>query len=196
MRNLVKLPICFMFLIVLVSCTTDSSSDQIYSVGNPVGVNNDGNAGNVYFGFLDGGGSSDNYIDMPIESSSTDLMIGRWKITKLGIDEKNDGNVKYYNYQDFQHIDCGLSFLQFNNNGVVFENVYYKGDYGGCTFFSEMDTYELLENGMIKNYVYNNIYLVNVTQSELILKYDWNFENSLWGPIQVYYFYERIVAPI
>ena len=210
MKILFKLPISMLYLLVLVSCTTDSSSKlqaplyikpQAPVGSNPqvpedyndnTGGNNDGNATSAYFGFLDGAGSSNTYIDMPIESSPTNLIVGRWKIIKLGIDENNDGNIKYYNYQDFENKECGLSFLQFNNE-VVFENSYYK-DNGTCTLYSEIDNWELIEANRIKIYAYDNIYVVKVTQSELILKYDWNFANSLYGPTQVYYYYERIQA--
>lgn len=194
MKNLMR---SLLFLIVLVSCSTDSPNQPekpVFSGDNPGGLN-DGNTINVYFGFLDGDGSSNTYIDMPIDSSPTNLLIGRWKIIKLGIDENNDGNIRYYNYQEFEHKDCGLSFLQFNNNGVVFENSYYK-DNNICTLYSEIDDWELTEENRLKIYVYNNIYLLNVTQSELILKYDWDFENSLWGPLQLYYYYERIQEPM
>ncbi len=91
-------------------------------------------------------------------------------------------------------MDCGPSFLQFNNNGVVFENSYYKND-GTCTLYSEIDDWELIETNRFKIYVYDNIYLINVTESELILKYDWRFENSLYAPVQVYYYYERFQDP-
>jgi hypothetical protein len=197
MKKLIKLPIYILYLIILVSCTTDSPSELKAPViyGGSTGGNGDtgGNyATNPFFGFLDGEGSSNTYIDMPIESSSTNLIVGRWKITKQGIDENNNGNIKYYNYLDYKHNECGLSFLQFNNNGVVFENSFYN-DNGTCILYSEIDNWELLENNRIKIYVYDNIYLVKVTQSEIILKYDWNFENSLYGPSQVYYHYERIV---
>jgi hypothetical protein len=206
MKNLINLPISMLYLLVLVSCSTDSPSELQAPVnGKPqtpedfndnTGEDNDGDATSEYFfGFLDGDGSSNTYIDMPVESSPTNLIVGRWKIIKLGIDENNDGNIKYYNYQDFEHMDCGPSFLQFNNNGVVFENSYYKNN-NACTLYSEIDNWELIEANRIKIYVYDNIYLVNVTQSELILKYDWNFANSLYGPMQVYYYYERIQAPI
>ncbi|MFE3869224.1 hypothetical protein ACFX5E_14250 [Flavobacterium sp. LS2P90] len=187
-----------MYLIVLVSCTTDSPSElqaPVISGGNTGGSGNTGGnyATNPFFGFLDGDGSSSTYIIMPIESSSTNLIISRWKIIKEGVDENNDGNIKYYNYLDYKHNEYGLSFLQFNNNGVVFENAYYN-DNGTCILYSERVNWELLENNRIKIYVYNNIYLVKVTQSELILKYEWNFANSLYGPAQVYYHYERIVV--
>lgn len=199
MKNLFNFPISILFLIVLVSCTSDSSNEfetPVKSGGNPGGfivdddTTNNGNSTNVFFGFLDGDGSSNTYIDMPIESSTTNLFVGRWKILKVGIDENNDGNIKYYKYQDFHHKDCGLSFLQFNN-GVVFENTYYKND-GTCTLYSEIDNWELIENNRFKIYVYDNIYLINVTESELILKYNWSFINSLYAPMQVYYYYERI----
>ena len=199
MKNLFKLPVFMLYIIVSISCTTDSSSEPqgpVFSGGNP-GVIDSRDFLRIYFGFLDGEGSSNTYIDMPIESSSTNLVVGRWKITKLGIDHNNDGYIEYYNYQDFNHKDCGLSFLQFNNNGVVFENIFYKDyDDGSCILYSETADWELVEADRFKIYVYNNIYLVNVTQSELILKYDWNFENSLYGPAQVYYYYERIQASV
>tara|TARA_R110002051_G_scaffold318360_1_gene400644 strand:- start:131 stop:724 length:594 start_codon:yes stop_codon:yes gene_type:complete len=197
MKNMVKLPLSILFLIVVVSCTTDSPNETqvpVFSGGNP-GEKNDDYSKGVYFGFLDGDGSSDTYIDMPIESSSTNLIVGRWKISKIGIDEINDGNIRYFDFQDFEHKDCGLSFLQFNNNGVVFENSYYN-DNGTCTLYSEIDDWQLIEANKFKIYVYDNIYLINVTQSELILKYDWNFENSLYGPMQVYYYFERMQESI
>lgn len=157
--------------------------------------NNTDNSTNLYFGFLDGESSSTGtYIDMPIESSATNLLIGRWRITKLGADEYNDGNIKFYYYENFNHKDCRLSFLQWNTNGVVFENSYYKEN-GVCNLYSEIDVWELIEPNRFKIWVYDNIYLIKVTQSELILKYDWRFENSLYGPLQVYYYYERIQAP-
>lgn len=199
MKNAIKLPIYVLYLIVLVSCTTDSPSELQIPANNIDNIGGSGNTGgnnyltNPFFGFLDGDGSSNTYIDMPVESSPTNLIVGRWKFIKVGVDENNDGNIKYYNYLDYKHNECGLSFLQFNNDGIVFENSYYN-DNGTCTLYSEIDNWELLENNRIKIYVYNNIYLVKVTQSEIILKYDWNFENSLYGPTQVYYHYERILA--
>lgn len=147
---------------------------------------------NIYFGFLDGDGSSETYIDMPIESSTENLIVGRWKIVKLGVDENNDGKIQFYNYKDFEHEVCGESFLQFNNDGVVFENSYYKQN-SICTLFVEIDTWEFIEENRLKIYVYDIIYLIEVTQSQLVLKYDWRFENSLWAPLQVYYYFERIV---
>lgn len=197
MKKLFKLPISMLYLVVLVSCTTDSPSEpQGVPPGKPqppedfndnTGGNNNGYA-NPSSGFLDGDSSSNTYIDMPIESSPTNLFIGRWKKTKFGIDENNDGNIKYYNYQDFEHKDCPISFLQFNNDGVVFENnSYYKNN--ACTINSEIDNWELIEANRFKIYVYDFIFLVKVTQSELILKYDWSY--SAWGPMQTYY-YERI----
>jgi hypothetical protein len=183
----------------LVSCTTDSPSELQIPANNIDNIGGSGNTGgnnyliNPFFGFLDGDGSSNTYIDMPVKSSLTNLIVGRWKFIKVGVDENNDGNIKYYNYLDYKHNECGLSFLQFNNDGIVFENSYYNGN-GTCTLYSEIDNWELLENNRIKIYVYNNIYLVKVTQSEIILKYDWNFENSLYGPTQVYYHYERILV--
>lgn len=155
-------------------------------------MKNDGSTLNVYFGFLDGDVDSDTYIDMPIESSPSNLVIGRWRIVKLGIDANNDGTIKYHNYQDFEHKSCGFSFLQFNDDGVVFENSYYKND-GTCTLFSEMAKWELIEENRFKIYVYDIIYLIKVTPTELVLKYDWDFENSLYGPTQVFYYYERVL---
>lgn len=211
MKNLLKLPIFVLYLLVLVACSADPSTPfqgPVDNGGNPGGDNTGGgnnggdNTGgvpignptsaNVYFGFLDGDGSSTTYIDMPAESYPANLLIGRWKITKLGIDENHDGTIHYYNYADFKHDDCGLSFLQFNTNGVVFENSYYKTDGGICTLYSEMDEWELLQGGRLKIYVYDNIYIIKVSDSHLILKYDWDFENSLYGPAQVYYYYDRI----
>ncbi len=209
MKNLFKLPISMMYLLVLVSCSSDPPNESQVVTPRPnlpedvdenTGGNNNGSGGNnapysnPYFGMLDGDGSSDIYIDMPIESSPTHLFIGRWGITKLGIDENNDGNIKQYNYQDYGHKDCGLSFLQFNNDGVVFENSYYKNN-GVCTLYTEIDTWELIEPNRFKIYVYDIIYLIEVTQTELILKYNWSFENLLWAPMQVYYYYERILPP-
>ena len=199
MKNLFQFPMLLMYLMVLVSCTTDFPDEVRAPVftGDDSGGNDyvdttqvDDEPG-VYFGFLDGSGSSSTYMDTPIESSASNLMVGRWYITKLGIDENNDGNIKYYEYDDFDHEECGVSFLQFNSDGVVFENSYYKEN-GTCTLFSEIDEYEFIEEHRLKIYVYDNIYVVNVTESELILKYDWNFENSLWGPTQVYYYYIRV----
>ncbi|GAA4324718.1 hypothetical protein GCM10023115_41590 [Pontixanthobacter gangjinensis] len=172
----------------------------MFSGGNPGGVIDDDETTkndsllNIFFGLLDGDGSSDIYIDMPIESSPTNLFVGRWNIIKVGIDEYNDGRIKYFNYQDFDHKDCGSSFLQFNN-GVVFENSYYKNN-GTCTLYSEIDDWELIENNRFKIFVYDNIYLIKVTEAELILKYDWRFENSLYAPLQVYYYYERFRDPV
>ncbi|MBC8769314.1 lipocalin family protein [Arenibacter sp. BSSL-BM3] len=194
MKKLVELPLSILFLIVMVSCTKDSPNSPklpVFSGGNP-GEKNDNYATGLYFGFLDGDGSSNTYIDMPIESSSSNLLVGRWIITKLGIDENNDGNIRYFEFQDFDHKDCGLSFLQFNNNGVVYENSYYN-DNVTCTLYSEIDEWELNEANKLNIYVYDNIYLIDVSQSELILKYDWRFENSLYGPMQVYYYFERIL---
>ena len=209
MKTLFKLPISMLFLLVLVSCSSDSPNEPQVVTPRPnipkdvdenTGGNNNGSGGNndpysnPYFGMLDGDGSSDTYIDMPIESSSTHLFVGRWGITKVGIDENNDGNIRHFNYQDYNHKDCGLSFLQFNNDGVVFENSYYKNN-GVCTLYAEIDTWELIEPNRFKIYVYDIIYLVEVTETQLILKYDWAFENSLWAPMQVYYYYERILPP-
>ncbi|GGD46954.1 hypothetical protein GCM10011361_12250 [Muriicola marianensis] len=143
-----------------------------------------------YFGFLDGEGSSNTYMEMPVESSSANLLIGKWQITKLGIDEANDGNIVYYRYEDYDHKDCGESFLQFNSDGVVFENSYYNNT-EDCILYSEIDTYEFIDSDRLKIYVYDNIFLVNLSATELILKYDWAFPNSLWGPTQVYYHYKR-----
>lgn len=192
MKHLIELPISILCFIVLVSCTTDDPSTPQLPTNAGVNrvVKTDSSLTkqtNLYFGFLKGGGSSNTYIDKPIESSPTDLIVGRWSITKMGVDENNDGNVKYYGYEDQ---DCGLSFLQFNNDGVVFENTYYKNN-GTCTLYSEIDDWELTEANRIKISDYNNIYLVDVTESVLVLKYDWNFENSLYGPTQVYYYFER-----
>lgn len=191
-----------MYLMVPVSCSPDyppEAKPPVFSGGNP-GGNNDGDTAavddepNIFFGFLDGDGSSTTYIDMPVESSPSNLLVGRWQIDRLGIDENNDGKIKYYEYQDYHHEDCGFSFLQFNNNGVVFENSYYK-DSGTCILYSEIDHYEFLEAKRLKIYVYENIYVIKLTESELILKYDWAFENSLWGPMQVYYYYTRVQDP-
>lgn len=201
MKNFFRLPVSLWFLVILVSCSTDSPVER---QGRPQAVpqvpddnyeepveNNDGDAANVYFGFLDGDGSSKSFIDMPIESSLTHLFVGRWKIMKLGIDEYNDGNIEYYHFRDFNHADCGEGFLQFNNDGLVFENFYYN-DNGTCTLSVEIGNWELVEPNRFKIYVYDIIYLVEVTQTELVLKYDWRFENSLYAPVQVYYFYERM----
>lgn len=197
MKTLVKLPIAMMYLIVLVSCTTDSPGEPPVIPqapdtphNNPI-ENNDDYSADLYFGFLDGSSSSNTFIDMPIESSPTSLIVGRWKIIKIGIDENNNGNIKFYNYVDYEHQDCGESFLQFNNDGVAFENNYYKNE-STCTLYAEIDNYEFIGANRLKVHVYNNIFLVDVTQSELILKYDWDFENSLYGPMQVFYYYERI----
>ncbi|RTY90628.1 hypothetical protein [Flavobacterium sp. GT3R68] len=212
MKNLLKLPIFILYLLVLVACSEDPSTQfqgPVDNGGNTGGGNTGGgntggdntgggNTGgfptgnNVYFGFLDGEGSSTTYIDMPVESSPENLLVGRWKIIKIGFDENNDGNIKYSNYADFKHADCGLSFLQFNNR-VVFENSYYMTDSGICTLYAETDDWEIVEGNRLKIYVYDNIYIIKVTDTELVLKYDWNFENSLYGPAQVYYYYERIL---
>lgn len=199
MKSALNFPISILYIAVLVSCSSDSpreSESPVLSDGKPGGVigdddtSNNDNPINIFFGFLDGDGSSNTYIDMPVESSATHLFVGRWHISKVGIDENNDGNIKYYNYQDFDHKDCGSGFLQFNND-IVFENTYYKND-GTCTLYSEIDNWELIEANRFKIYVYDNIYLVNVTESELILKYDWRVGNSLYSPMQVYYYYDRI----
>lgn len=193
MKKQFKLPIPMMFFLVLVSCTTDSPNDPRVVVPKPqLPVDlDDGNGGdnnNTFnFGFLDG--NSNTYIDMPIESSTAHLFIGRWQITKFGLDELNDGNLIYYHYQDYGHKDCGESFLQFNNDGVVFENNYYKNN-NACTLYSNQTTWELVEENRFKIGIYDFIYLVEVTESELVLKYDWN--HTHWGPMQTYYYYERI----
>ncbi|SFA86410.1 Lipocalin-like domain-containing protein [Flavobacterium swingsii] len=212
MKKIITLPICILYLMVLVSCTTDSSADsQVpanYSENTAsmgyIGVGGTGSTGggsntgspsiitNPYFGFLDGDGNYDFFIDMPIESSPSNLIIGRWEITKLGIDENNDGNIMYYNYADYNHRVCGKNILQFNNNGTVFENSYYNNN-GICSIHSEKDDFEFLENDRLKIYVYDNIYIVKVTQTELVLKYDWDFDGSLYGPMQAYYYFDRIV---
>lgn len=202
MKNLFKLPITISSLIVLVSCSAEIPNEPpVYrQVTPPVpGVphedpeeNNDPYEANLYFGFLDGDGSSDTYIDMPIESSPTHLFVGRWKINKIGIDENNDGKIKHYNYENYAHKDCGKSFLQFNKDGVVFENSYYKSE-NSCTLYVEIDDWELIEPDRFKIYVYDIIYLLKVNETELILKYDWRFEGSLYAPVQVYYYYERIL---
>ena len=163
--------------------------------GNDSGnVSNDNSKMNIYFGFLDGDGSSSSYLEMPIESSPTNLIVGRWIITKISVDENNDGNRVDYDYQDFKHKDCGKSYLQFNNNGIVFENSYfYDNKTGICNLYSEIDDYEYITEYNIKIYSYFNIYIIKLTQEELILKYDWDFENSLSGPSQVYYHYKRVI---
>ena len=98
MKNAIKLPIYVLYLIVLVSCTTDSPSELQTPINNSDNSGGSGNTGgnsyltNPFFGFLDGDGSSNTYIDMPIESSITNLIVGRWKFIKIGVDENNDGN--------------------------------------------------------------------------------------------------------
>lgn len=201
MKNLSFFPVVLLGTIALVSCSTDDSPvatsvlhPVVLTGGNPAAAPEEGNPdapANVFFGFLDGDGSSTTYIDMPAESSASNLLIGRWNITKLGIDENNDGNIVSYNYADYPHKDCGNSFLQFNNDGVVFENSYFEVD-GSCTLFAEIDELEVIGENRFRIYNYDNIYLVSLTQSELVLKYDWNFENSLYGPMQVYYYYTRV----
>ena len=187
MKNLFKLPISMLYLLVLVSCSSDPINEpqppgKFYS-------NTGGNNLTMNFGFLDG--NANTYIDMPIESSEINLFIGRWKVTKIGVDH-SDGNMKFYNYQDYKHKDCGDSFLQFNNDGVIFENNYYKNN-NACTLYSNIDKWELIEANRFKIGIYDFIYLVEVTQTELTLKYDWN--GSAWAPMQVYYYYERILPP-
>ena len=196
MKKLIKLTLTILFVVVYLSCSKDNNIPDIDFTGsnprnNNIPSNNNSNTPslNIYFGFLDGPGSSNTYIDLPIESSSTNLLIGRWIITKVGVDENNDNHVEYYNYQDFNHKDCGLSFLQFNNDGIAFENCYYN-DRGICTLYTEIDNWELIDDNLRTTY-YNNIFLIHISDTELILKYDWNFENSLWGPMQTYYHYER-----
>jgi hypothetical protein len=197
MKTTLKFSTGILGVLLLISCTEDVHMERlepvepVFSGGNP-GEDN-GHKKNVYFGFLDGGGSSDEYIDMPIENSSINLLIGRWQIIKLGIDENNDGKIDFYNYSDYEHKECGQSFLQFNSD-VVFENNYYN-DEGTCTLYVEIDNWELIEPDRLKIYVYDIIYIIDVTSTELILKYDWRFENSLYGPMQVYYYYERITQP-
>lgn len=199
MRRSCNFPVVLLGTIVLVSCSTDSpprintpANDRPPIISDDTGGEDNAEAVfNPYFGFLDGDGSSSTFIDIPAENSSSNLLIGRWQITKIGIDENNDGNVKEYGYEDFKHKDCGTGFLQFNADGVVFENSYYENE-GTCTFFAETDNWEELGENRFKVYSYDNIYLVSLTQQELVLKYDWNFENSLYGPVQVYYHYVRI----
>ena len=122
MKNLFKLPIAILYLIVLVSCSTDLPDlPPLIEVVKPQvpeeindddpEENNDGNTTGINFGFFDSGTSSANYIDMPIESSSTNLFVGRWKIIKIGVDEDDNGDLEYsYNYEDYANKDCGLSF--------------------------------------------------------------------------------------
>jgi len=199
-----------MIIIILIICACSENEEptnffistpdetlQINTIGN-VAINNSGivindnNNLDFYFGFLDGDGSSSKYLEMPVESSSTNLIVGRWIITKISVDANNDGNKVDYDYQDFKNKDCGRSFLQFNNDGVVFENSYfYDSKVGTCNLYSEIDDYEYITEYNIKIYSYSNIYIIKLTQEELVLKYDWNFENSLYGPTQVYYHYKR-----
>ena len=196
MKNLFKLTISILYLLVLVSCSGDSPNEPQVVTPRPNVPEepNDDTGGNdqaaLNFGFLDG--NANTYIEMPIENSTAHLFIGRWKITKLGVDESNEGKIKYYNYQDYDHTDCGQSFLQFNNDGVVFENNYYKNN-NACKLYANSDKWELMEANRFKIGIYDIIYLVEVTQTELVLKYDWN--GSAWGPLQVYYHYERILPP-
>lgn len=203
MKKIIKRHLSILLILALLSCSTDSSNESVnlnldFTGGNPINNNNAHSnnnttpSTNIYFGFLDGPGSSTTYKDMPIESSATNLLVGRWKVTKVGVDESNNNNIVYYNYQDYNHKDCGLSFLQFNNNGTAFENCFYKSN-GICTLYVESDSWELIGDNL-KTTLYNNIYVIQVSDTSLILKYDWNFENSLWGPMQVYYHYQRIVA--
>ena len=211
MKNLFKLPISMLYLLVLVSCSSDPPNEpQAVTPGPNVPENprpnfpenprpnvpdypNDDTGGNdpatVNFGFLNG--STNTYIDMPIESSPIHLFIGRWKITKFGGDY-SDGNMKFYNYQDYNHKDCGESFLQFNNDGVVFENNYYKHN-NACTLYSNTVKWELIEANRFKIDNIDFIFLVEVNETELILKYDWNYTD--WAPMQTYYHYERILPP-
>ena len=163
--------------------------------GNNSGTNsNDSGEMDIYFGFLDGEDSSSTYLEMPIESSSTNLIVARCMITKISLDENNDGKKVDYDFHDFKHKDCGKSFLQFNGDGIVFENSYfYDSKVKSCQLYSEIDDYSFITEKRLKIWVYDNIYIVKLNQEELILKYDWNFENSLWGPAQVYYYYQRVL---
>ena len=200
MKNLFQLPIAMMFSIVLVSCSTDSQDikpvKQKVRPQVPQEFNYDEEEfnevpSNIYFGFLEGRGNSDTYLEMPIESSTIHFFVGRWKIVKMGVDAFNNGNVEYYYYKEYPNKDCELSFLQFNNDGFVFENSYYKAE-NVCTLFTVMDYWQLIEANRFKIYNYNNIYLVKANESELILKYDWSVESSIFSPMQLYYHYERI----
>ncbi|WP_200977897.1 hypothetical protein [Echinicola sp. 20G] len=193
MKNILKVSLPILYLSLLISCTIDSSDDpqRPSNFWTAPERNSSNSASNIYFGFLDGDGSSSTLLDMPKDSSSTHLFIGRWQITKIGIDENNDGNIIYHQYKDFRHKDCGNAFLQFNNDGVVFENIYFREN-GKCKLFSEIDRWELIATNRFKIYLYENIYLEKVSLSEMVLKYDWNFENSLYGPTQVYYYFERL----
>ncbi|MCP9198824.1 hypothetical protein MKO06_02830 [Gramella sp. GC03-9] len=200
MKNSAKFSVLLSCIIVTVSCSTDSPVQNQISDLSPINsgsdqpeniaTGNEENSINYFFGFLDGDGSSNTYLDRPVDEFDNQLFIGRWKITKLGIDNNNDGTIMYYNYEDFDHKNCGESFLQFNIDGTVFENSYYSNA-GECTLFSEIDTWELIETNRFKIYVYDNIYLLKATKTELVLKYDWIFENSLYAPMQVYYHYQR-----
>lgn len=198
MKNFIKLPVFTAYLILLVSCTKDSpvhtnptpqAKPQVPVDFNDRVENNDGDLKNRYFAFLDGDGSFDTYIDMPVESSPKHLFIGRWQMSKFGLDEYGNGNIKYDDFEDFEHKNCGQSFLQFNNDGVVFENYYHKET--TCNLNVEIDNWELIGENRLKIYVYDFIYLVKVTETELVLKYDWS--PTAWGPMQVYYHYERIL---
>lgn len=190
---LVLLPIfCLVF-----SCSTDNLSEVLLNNPSTVDNNNGGGVSNVNnpsfsinWSYSDGV-----YRDYPIESSSTNLLIGRWKPTKMGVDENNDGNVIYYNYSDYKHLECGNSFLQFNNDGVVIENNYYN-DNVKCSLYSLNSTWLLYGDNSNKlrigDIVIDFYHIISVNQNELIIKIDWNFVNSLYGPTQVYYYFERI----
>ena len=199
MKKLLNLPVFLLGAILLVSCSTDPVlkstivlNPRTIAVPDTQQVVADADVDFIpYFGFLDGDGSATTYIDMPAESSPSNLIIGRWSITKLGIDENNDGNIIFYAYDDYDHKECGNSFLQFNNDGIVFENIYYGKD-GSCTLEVEIDDWEVIGENRFQIYVYNNIYVVTLTETELVLKYDWDFENSLYGPAQYYYYYKRV----
>lgn len=162
--------------------------------GGSTGGTGTGSTTNLWFAFLDIHYNDRSYINMPIESSSSNLIVGRWKITKIGIDELNNGNVIYYNYLDYRHYECGISFVQFNNNGIVFENSYYNNNSTCVLWTTDLQNWEQIANNRFKIGNYNNIYLINVNQSELVLKYDWNFDGSLYGPTQTYFYFERILA--
>ena len=199
MKNLFKSPIAILYLIVLVSCSTDDT--LTVSPNLPPEIANDfyDDMGKgidssllFYFKFL-AGEDSETYIDMPIESSSTNLFVGRWKITQHGVDYDNNGKLDFSeNYEDRGHNDCGISILQFNNDGVVFENIYNKYK-GACKISSQFDNWKLIAANRLKIGCCDNIYVVKVSESELILKYDYDIENSCFSPMQIYYYYERIL---
>lgn len=184
---------------LIFSCSTEESGTQPSSNQFPIDNGNNGGNSNVIipsFGINWTPNHDDIYRDYPIERSSENLLIGRWKPFKMGVDENNDGNVKYYNYSDYRHLECGNSFLQFNNDGVIIENDYYN-DNIKCSLYSLQATWNLFGDDSNRLRIDNVdfYHIISVNERELVIKIDWNFENSLYGPSQVYYYYERIQAP-